>query len=315
MRFKVGIAALAFLALAGCSSTLFNPQDPEPPQPTQPEPPRQLSGAEITTTMAGTTFYQQAGAGGDATAAQVRIFFAANGTTAGAVRNKNGNDKDTGTWRVNDQGQLCRKWKRWRGGREGCYTVIKQESRVRLDNVGGAAERLEGLLLAGNLVEADDASLAAAVVAAGGSVSAALPAPAAGDAQTPTPPAAHPALQQQAAAAQQTALTAQQVRTTLSGNTVYERSERPGNVYEAKILFAPDGTMIGRAWGDWGEQSDTGKWRVSDAGEWCRTWATQWDAGKEGCFKVFRSGDILQMVQTSGVGRNHQLTVLAGNQY
>lgn len=75
-------------------------------------------------------------------------------------------------------------------------------------------------------------------------------------------------------------LSSEQITETFSGNTT-EVSIRGTKYY---TLINADGTIAGKGGGD----TDTGTWRVSEEGYWCRTW-TKWGSGKEGCFEVTHS--------------------------
>lgn len=77
-------------------------------------------------------------------------------------------------------------------------------------------------------------------------------------------------------------LSGEKVKEILSGNTQEGR-------YKTKKFYTlakPDGTLSAK----WSNDKNTGTWRISDEGYWCRTWSS-WQNGKEGCFELIHKKD------------------------
>ena len=79
------------------------------------------------------------------------------------------------------------------------------------------------------------------------------------------------------------ALNGDQIRNLLSGNTL---KGKKGSA-SFTIYYSPDGTQYGRA----GNQTDIGKWWVSD-NQYCGQWDT-WSGHKIKCQKCYSIGDKL----------------------
>ncbi len=137
--------------------------------------------------------------------------------------------------------------------------------------------------------------------------SAPAPAPAPHDRQTPVP--TPPSEQRVARTADRSALSADEVRTTLAGNSVYVG----GQGSEFAAVHNSDGSMNGKIWGGGNEQSGGGAWRVDDNGQYCRKWDNAWSQGQWGCFEVYREGDQLQLERVSGSGANGAMELQSGN--
>ncbi len=45
--------------------------------------------------------------------------------------------RDTSVWRITDNG-YCNTWKTIRGGREGCFTVVKRGDKITILNTDGS---------------------------------------------------------------------------------------------------------------------------------------------------------------------------------
>lgn len=132
-------------------------------------------------------------------------------------------------------------------------------------------------------------------------------APAPHDRQTPVP--TPPSEQRVARTADRSALSADEVRTTLAGNSVYVG----GQGSEFAAVHNSDGSMNGKIWGGGNEQSGGGAWRVDDNGQYCRKWDNAWSQGQWGCFEVYREGDQLQLERVSGSGANGAMELQSGN--
>lgn len=56
-----------------------------------------------------------------------------------AVTKYDAEDVDSGTWKINDVGQYCRKWKTWRGGKWHCVHVASDDyGMYQMQGIGGA---------------------------------------------------------------------------------------------------------------------------------------------------------------------------------
>lgn len=60
--------------------------------------------------------------------------------------------------------------------------------------------------------------------------------------------------------------------------------------------------MTGRVSWPGGEEVASGVWEISADGLYCRTWGNQWGAGRRGCFRVSRGGELLVFDHVSGSG-------------
>ena len=96
------------------------------------------------------------------------------------------------------------------------------------------------------------------------------------------------------------ALTAAELHDTLVGNTLI----RSGGPFWRRWDYAGrhrgDGTMTGRVSWSGGQERATGVWDISPDGLYCRTWSNEWSAGRRGCFRGSRDGDILIFDHVSG---------------
>lgn len=107
------------------------------------------------------------------------------------------------------------------------------------------------------------------------------------------------------------ALSAAEVTSLLTGNSVYAGD---GN-FQFAALHQSDGALKGKSWNGEVTETGTGNWRVEPNGAYCRKWENSWAGGEWGCFKVFRDGDSLTMERVSGAGANGQMTLVQGNAY
>ena len=67
------------------------------------------------------------------------------------------------------------------------------------------------------------------------------------------------------------------------------RAELPGNTFSSgglRVFIAPDG----RQYVSVGTRVDLGRWRITPAGLYCRTWNVT-DGGRERCYHVYRDGE------------------------
>ena len=67
-----------------------------------------------------------------------------------------------------------------------------------------------------------------------------------------------------------------------------------------------DGTMTGRVLAGRTREDVVGTWQVTGDGLYCRTWSNNWAGGREGCFRVTRSGEDLTFDHVSGSAGEQQ---------
>ena len=51
--------------------------------------------------------------------------------------------------------------------------------------------------------------------------------------------------------------------------------------------YSANRTMQGRAWGDWGEESDNGIWWVNDDNHFCELWFGEWRKYATVCYSIY----------------------------
>lgn len=78
------------------------------------------------------------------------------------------------------------------------------------------------------------------------------------------------------------------------------KAQYSGKFYRWDAKFRADGTVSATMISDIGVETGTGMWEVNQAGELCRAWNNGWGAGRYGCGRIYRDGDDIVMVQTSG---------------
>ncbi len=61
-----------------------------------------------------------------------------------------------------------------------------------------------------------------------------------------------------------------------------------------------DGTMTGLVLAGETREEATGVWRVTADNLYCRTWNNRWADGREGCFRVTRTGEALTFDHVTG---------------
>ena len=112
-----------------------------------------------------------------------------------------------------------------------------------------------------------------------------------------------------------TPLTAAEIRTTLTGNSVFEKFKTAkGN--PAKFTgYYKDSVVLGRSWGSGWDEKDQAIWRATKNNEYCRSWK-KWRDGKEGCFTIYRLSDTeLAFVAVSGSAKSGIAKLETGNPY
>ena len=79
------------------------------------------------------------------------------------------------------------------------------------------------------------------------------------------------------------AMTAEDMRTVVTGNTLSGKSEKG---YEVHVYHDTDGTMEGNSRKKY---YDSGTWKISDEGLYCRKWK-KWRKAKLDCFQMYQIG-------------------------
>ena len=105
------------------------------------------------------------------------------------------------------------------------------------------------------------------------------------------------------------ALTADQIRSLVSGNTGYGQEDR----FQWRTFYAPGGQMQGRIWGGWGEERDEGSWEIAATGQLCRQWTIKWGSRKRACFEVYKDGDLIKLINIDGNDDSYEMRILSGN--
>lgn len=97
-----------------------------------------------------------------------------------------------------------------------------------------------------------------------------------------------------------TPLNAEQIRAAVTGSPL----TRCGRVLLGQWRYtgrhSGDGSMTALVLAGETRDEATGTWRATDDGLYCRAWNNNWAQGREGCFRVTRSGDKLTFDHVSG---------------
>ncbi len=105
------------------------------------------------------------------------------------------------------------------------------------------------------------------------------------------------------------ALTSAQITELVAGNTGYGEEE----TFNYRTFFVPDGAMAGRIWGDFGQETDQGRWEVTPENQMCRQWTVKWGGLKRACFEVFKDGETIKLINMDGNADSYEMMVAAGN--
>ena len=87
-----------------------------------------MTGDQVKAALVGKKVFGRSASGG-----LVDFYMRADGTSEVAVCNL----KDTGVWRITDNG-YCNTWKTIRSGREGCFTVVRRGDKMLILNTDGS---------------------------------------------------------------------------------------------------------------------------------------------------------------------------------
>ncbi len=127
-----------------------NTEAPPPAPPKQQQVARTvertpLSAEELRTAMAGNSVY--VGAGGSEFAA----YHNGNGNLSGRAWGSGTEQSGSGSWKINEEGQYCRKWDNtWSGGQWGCFKVYQEGPQLQMERVSGAGANGPMKLESGN---------------------------------------------------------------------------------------------------------------------------------------------------------------------
>ncbi len=60
-------------------------------------------------------------------------------------------EKDTGTWTINENNEYCRAWGKWRDGKEGCFKLYRlSDTEIAFEAADGSAKSGISTMEAGN---------------------------------------------------------------------------------------------------------------------------------------------------------------------
>lgn len=109
-------------------------------------------------------------------------------------------------------------------------------------------------------------------------------------------------------------LTSTQIKTLLSGNTLYEEGYNKGTHWQWAGYYLADGTIYARSWWNGGDKKETGTWSVKKNGLFCDRLDKN-DHNKVHCSHVFKQGNVLIFKSTTPGRRDFRDKLLAGNPY
>ena len=111
-------------------------------------------------------------------------------------------------------------------------------------------------------------------------------------------------------------LTAEQIKTAFTGNSLYsENMNEAGQNANAILYHETSGKIRMRAWGHWGKLTDKGVWDISDAGDYCAQWSGMLATRGKICFKIYKNGDQVFLIPSNDKGKAKRRTgtLLPGN--
>jgi len=94
------------------------------------------------------------------------------------------------------------------------------------------------------------------------------------------------------------------VQELLAGTTEYGTVPDNGGTYA--YFRDEQGRIAGQRTGDWGDDSDTGAWSVSDDGVTCVTWS-DWDDEQRQCWRVTVQDSAIRFQAVSGTDHSYDL--------
>jgi hypothetical protein len=119
---------------------------------------------------------------------------------------------------------------------------------------------------------------------------------------------------QLSASAEKLPLTASELRSLLSGNSMAGNGKlnKPAEPYDWITFYDVDGTISIRLKPEWGGASDAGKWWITEKGELCRQFLKM-GSGKEGCWLFYREEDFYRFIPAQGVAVKGLGAIIDGN--
>ena len=110
-------------------------------------------------------------------------------------------------------------------------------------------------------------------------------------------------------------LSAEEIRATLLGSTLYIDGGQFGRPWELAQVWSTDGTMRA-SMKPYDEDLVTGKWDIIEDNLYCRQWDNDWNEGKRGCYQFFLQGTNLYGVKAKGSAiRDFKGKMMPGNPY
>ena len=115
-------------------------------------------------------------------------------------------------------------------------------------------------------------------------------------------------------AAEPTPLTAQELKSLMSGNSMAGNGKinTPAAPYDWIAFYATDGTMTMRLKPEWGGATDSGRWWITEKGELCRQFKKM-ASGKEGCWLFYHEDEFYRFVPSQGVAVEGRTAIISGN--
>ena len=95
-------------------------------------------------------------------------------------------------------------------------------------------------------------------------------------------------------------LKANEIRQTVTGTALNRCGSRLIGPWQYTARHHRDGTMEAVVLAGSKREDATGTWRVTGDDLYCRTWSNSWAQGREGCFRVTRTGETLTFDHVSG---------------
>jgi hypothetical protein len=198
---------------------------------------------------------------GQVTAGGFQVPYAMYLDPAGRTTGTAAGDNDRGEWRIQDDGALCIKWMRWLDAAENCRIYYHDGAQFK-------AFVPQGGLASVSKVEPGNSHKLSSKT----------------DLENALEKGATP-------------LSAADARSELLGNTL-SGAFKPLQDAPIHTFYAPDGKLAAQIGGMMNDK-DKGEFHIDDAGQVCSRWH-KWNDAKEGCGKLYRSGEQLQFFTPTG---------------
>ena len=105
------------------------------------------------------------------------------------------------------------------------------------------------------------------------------------------------------------ALGGDQITSLIAGNTGFGQEQR----FQWRTYYAPDGTMTGRIWGNFGQERDRGTWETTKEHQLCRQWSQKWGQRKRACFELFKDGEEIKLINVDGNADSYEMMLVSGD--